>query len=123
MKINISDWVRGKTREGELIHGFIESFDILQGIVVVNVVESDNEDIVGKKVAVREQWLKPVPEITLADDMFMLNLIDISLATRDEAWFMELTNYLKSNGNEAIGANHASEIRSKHINRLGPVGR
>lgn len=123
MKFNISDWVRSNTKNGELISGFIEKADILHGIVTVHVVESDNEKIVGKNIVVRQQWMKLIPDIPSADVALIHNQIDLALATRDEAWFMELTNRMKSVEMEESELNNSSDDYRNQNNRLGPVGR
>jgi len=119
MKFNISDWVQGKTKDGELIHGFVETVDILQGFVTVNVVQSDNEEVIGKIVAVRSSWLKNVSDISLDNAQVFQNTIDLALDTWDEAWFMELTNAQKASGNEATQAGDRSNLYSFPANRLG----
>ncbi|CAM4356782.1 IDEAL domain-containing protein [Paenibacillus alkaliterrae] len=119
MKFNTSDWVQGKTKDGELIHGFIETIDILQGIVTVNVVKSDNEERVGHIVAVRASWIKRVPDTALEDAQLVQNLIDLALATWDEAWFMELTESLKSKELAASEADAQSRVYLALRNRLG----
>lgn len=119
MKFNISDWVQGKTKDGELIHGFVETVDILQGFVTVYVVKSDNEEAIGKIVAVRSSWLKNLSGITLDDAQVFQNSIDLALDTWDEAWFMELTNAQKASGIEAAQTGDRSKIYSFPANRLG----
>ncbi|MGG1634100.1 hypothetical protein BK120_16050 [Paenibacillus sp. FSL A5-0031] len=118
MKFNISDWVQGKTKDGELIHGFVETIDILQGFVTVSVVKSDNVEVIGKTVAVRSSWLKNVSEITINDAQVFQNAIDLALDTWDEAWFMELTNAKKAS-EEAAEAGERSKVYSFPVNRLG----
>ncbi|MBD2871325.1 IDEAL domain-containing protein [Paenibacillus arenilitoris] len=121
MKFNVSDWVQGKTGEGELIQGFIETMDILQGIATVYVVHSDNEATIGKVVAVREQWVRKLPDNTLEDAQYVQNLIDMALATRDKEWFMELTNELKSIESGERNENEGAASYPFHHNRLGPA--
>ncbi|WP_139991188.1 hypothetical protein [Paenibacillus paridis] len=119
MKFNISDWVQGKTKDGELIHGFVETIDILQGFVTVNVVKSDNEEVIGKIVAVRSSWLKNVSDIAVDDGQLFQNSINLALDTWDEAWFMELTNTRKASEVAAAQAGDKSNIYSFPVNRLG----
>ncbi|MCA0756537.1 hypothetical protein KP806_15890 [Paenibacillus sp. N4] len=119
MNMNISDWVQGRTTDGELIHGFIETIDMLQGIVTVHVVKSDNEERVGNTVAVRASWIKRVPDTTLEDPQLVQNMIDMALATWDEAWFMELTESLKSADKAASGADSQAKLFTTVVNRLG----
>lgn len=123
MKLNISDWVKGKTKDGELIQGFIQSIDAVQGFATVYVVHSDNEDVKGKIVAVREHWLKKMQDLTLDDAQLVQNLIDMALATWDEAWFMELTETLKAIQNDSVQADDQSKPFPFYHNRLGPVSR
>jgi hypothetical protein len=96
MRFETSDWVQGRTSNGELIQGFIEHIDSLEGIVTVQVIKSDNEDSVGKPTAVREHWIKKIPEDAPMNAQQLLSMIDLALATRDEAWFMELTDQLQA---------------------------
>jgi hypothetical protein len=119
MKLSVSDWVQGKTTDGELIHGFIETIDILQGIVTVHVVKSDNEERVGHIVAVRSSWIKRVPDVSLQDAEIARNLIDVALATWDETWFMELTESLKSQDQTAFRREDGSQRVITAVNRLG----
>lgn len=95
MKFQTSDWVQGKTNNGELIQGFIETIDTMEGIVRIQVVKSDNEDAVGKMTAVREHWIRKLPEVSPRNAEQIQSLIDLALTTWDEAWFMELTEQLK----------------------------
>jgi hypothetical protein len=48
--MEIGDWVKAKSKSGELLHGFLENVDVLNGKVKVYVVASDNEATVGKTV-------------------------------------------------------------------------
>lgn len=119
MKFEISDWVQAKTRNGEFVHGFIESIDGLQGIAKVFVVRSDNEESVGKTTAVLEHWLRELPSAPLEESGAIHNLIDLALMTRDEQWFKELTLQLsavsKAGGSDKI----KPTVYSSSINRLG----
>jgi hypothetical protein len=96
MKVEISDWVQAKTKDGELIHGFVDAVDESQRMANVIVVRSDNEDSVGKPIAVREHWLRKLPDYVMEDAGSIQSLIDIALLTKDEQWFNELTDKLQS---------------------------
>lgn len=96
MKVEISDWVQAKTKDGELIHGFVDAVDESQRMANVIVVRSDNEDSVGKPIAVREHWLRKLPDYVMEDAGSIQSLIDIALLTKDEQWFKELTDKLQS---------------------------
>lgn len=67
MKVEISDWVQAKTKDGELIHGFVDAVDESQRMANVIVVRSDNEDSVGKPIAVRDHWLRKLPDYVMED--------------------------------------------------------
>lgn len=90
------DWVQGKSRDGELIHGYVENVDSNRGLVKVNVVECDNEKVIGKPIWVLNQWTKKLPNVTVNDENHLLMLIDLALQTKDEQWFMELCAKLAS---------------------------
>ncbi|WP_239614871.1 hypothetical protein [Cohnella mopanensis] len=96
MKVEISDWVLAKTKNGELIHGFVEDLDDQQGMATVYTVKSDNVESVGKPVVVRERWLRKLPDYSPHDSEAIRSLIDIALSTRDEHWFQELTSKMAS---------------------------
>ncbi|MEK3883493.1 hypothetical protein [Paenibacillus sp. PL2-23] len=90
MRFNVSDWVHAKTVEGEMVFGFVEAVDSVQGIVTIHVVHSDHEERVGLAATVRASTVKKVPDTNL-DDVRVPELIDLALATWDEVWFRELT--------------------------------
>jgi hypothetical protein len=96
MKVEISDWVQAKTKDGELIHGFVDAVDESQRMANVIVVNSDNEESVGKPIAVREQWLRKLPDYVMDDAGSIQNLIEIALLAKDEQWFHELAKKLQS---------------------------
>ncbi|MFC5402708.1 hypothetical protein [Cohnella soli] len=110
MKFEISDWVQAKTRNGEFVHGFIESFDESQQIAKLFVVRSDNEQSVGHSTTALVHWLRRLPEMPLDEPNAIQNMIDIALATRDEAWFAELSERLATAtdqpGKEALPKPH-----------------
>jgi len=89
--VEIGDWVKGKTKNGELIHGFVESTDSLRGTVKVYVVNSDNEVAVGKSVVTVKQWIDVLPVFTFDDQEQLSDLIDLALVTKDKEWFTELS--------------------------------
>ncbi|MBB3131118.1 hypothetical protein FHS19_005838 [Paenibacillus rhizosphaerae] len=119
MRFEVSDWVQGKTVDGEFIHGYIEMVDAHKGIARVRVVQSDNEEAVGRVIGVRESWLRSLPVNPLADKNNVESLIDMALATYDEAWFNELTDRL--NGSESKNGKKGDGIRlnGRPNNRLG----
>jgi hypothetical protein len=90
------DWVQGKSREGELIHGFVENVSDNREIVKVNVVESDNEKAVGKSIWIPSRWTEKLPDLEISNETHLLALIDLALLSKDETWFMELSGKLES---------------------------
>lgn len=90
------DWVQGKSRDGELIHGFIETVSDSREIVKVNVVESDNEKSVGKSIWIPSKWTEKLPDLEISNENHLLALIDLALLSKDETWFMELSGKLES---------------------------
>lgn len=88
------DWVQGRFREGELIHGYVETVDSNQGIVKVHVVESDNEKVIGKSIWVLNKWIEKLPDITINNESQLLELIDLALLSKDEQWFKDLSSKL-----------------------------
>ncbi|BBI32162.1 hypothetical protein [Cohnella abietis] len=95
MKVEVSDWVQATTKNGEFIHGFVDAVDEQQGIANIFVVNSDNEESVGKPVAVRERLLRKLPAYVFEDTDAIQSLIDIALSTKDEQWFNELSEKWK----------------------------
>ncbi|WP_285767003.1 IDEAL domain-containing protein [Peribacillus sp. SI8-4] len=90
------DWVQGRSREGELIHGFIETLGKNQDLIRVNVVESDNEKTVGKSIWIPSKWTEKLPDLEISNESHLLALIDLALLSKDETWFMELSGKLES---------------------------
>jgi hypothetical protein len=90
-QLAVGNWVKGKTTNGELIRGYIESIDSLNGTVTVYVVECDNDQTVGKSVVTPGPWLENIPVSSFTDEDQIRDLIDLALVTRDKDWFMELS--------------------------------
>ncbi|AEH48282.1 IDEAL domain-containing protein [Parageobacillus thermoglucosidasius] len=94
-RVEVGDWVKGKTRNGELIYGYIETANPLQETVKIKVMDSDNKEIIGKTVETLKHWVKRLPISTFEDEEQIKALIDLALQTKDESWFMELSTKLK----------------------------
>jgi predicted RNA-binding protein with RPS1 domain len=88
------DWVQGRSRDGELIHGYVETIDSIQDIVKVNVVESDNEKAIGKSIWLLNKSAEKLPDLSVTNESQLLSLIDLALLSKDELWFMELSTKL-----------------------------
>jgi hypothetical protein len=95
-KLQIGDWIKGTLRDGELIIGFVESQHILEEVVKVFVVKSDNDEVIGKTIPVSSNQVKGLPESTEINKNEILFLIDLALSTGDHEWFTELSSKLKS---------------------------
>ena len=119
MDFQKGDWVRGKTREGGLIHGYIVDLDPIQNIMKVFVIKSDNETMIEKTVWILNKYaekLKPLSAYATEDDL--MSLIDLSLMIKDEKWFMELTKNLKA-------VQKSTEVKEKQtkltVNRMANI--
>ena len=119
MRFNVSDWVHGKTVDGEMVYGFVEEVDSVQGIVTLFVVQSDHEERVGRTADVRASTVRKVPDAKPGDSRHVPDLIDLALATRDEAWFRELTGG-RGSDNPRISARSqgGTALRVAPVNRL-----
>ncbi|AMM92706.1 IDEAL domain-containing protein [Peribacillus simplex] len=95
-QLNNGDWVQGRSRDGELIHGYIETVSANREIVKVNVVESDNKKAVGKSISIPSKWTEKLPDLEISNESHLLALIDLALLSKDETWFMELSGKLES---------------------------
>ncbi|MGG4012912.1 IDEAL domain-containing protein [Bacillus smithii] len=117
-RLEIGDWVKGKTRNGELLQGYIDMTDPLRGVVKVTVVKSDNEKLVGKTIGMLE---KNVEKLALSDTMSeeeILYLIDLALLTKDEDWFMELSAKLSTLKSDNQKSNMKNSVCPKDRNGL-----
>lgn len=94
--IKVGDWVKGKSRDGELIIGYVDSLDILEDIINVTVTSSDQEALAGKSIPLLRTLVKKLPDPQVKNKTQIQFLIDLALATGDEEWFMELSAKLKS---------------------------
>ncbi|MGZ0052529.1 IDEAL domain-containing protein [Brevibacillus gelatini] len=118
-KLEISDWVMGKTRHDELVQGFVETVDTWRGIARVFVVKSDNEETIGKLVAIPLPWLERMSTGTFDDVEQLHDLIDLALVTKDEAWFKELTAKLQEKQQMASESQRRKPRSFSAQNRLG----
>ncbi|RNF40404.1 IDEAL domain-containing protein [Planococcus salinus] len=94
--LKTSDWVKGISRHGELIIGFIDSMSMVQEAVNVVVVESDNEEMIGKTIPMSVNQVESIPMIQSKGAGELEFLIDLALATGDKEWFEELSAELNS---------------------------
>lgn len=120
MNYQISDWVMATTNQDEMLHGYVESIDVLGGMTRIYVIASDRESTIGKVMEVSTQDVKKLPVSSLDLEEQVKSLVDVALAVRDEQWFLELTGKLISI--QQHGAKHSEKealpsLRFK--NRLG----
>jgi len=94
--LNISDWIKGSSQNGELIIGFIEKVDSFDGGVRVTVATSDNKETIGKTIQMSLKSVEKLPVSKLANEQELQFLIDLALSTEDEDWFIELSSKLNS---------------------------
>lgn len=118
MSIQVGDWVKGKTGEDELFHGFIETWDALQGIGVVYVVKSDHERRIGSRAQVKASWISRMEDTAVLDSPLVSDLIDLALETGDEDWFNELTEGKKRRETEGKRRMEKLRYREARFNRL-----
>lgn len=91
-----NDWVKGISRHGELIIGFIDSMNVFEEAVYVVVVESDNEELIGKTIPMSIKQVESIPANKTKDAGQLEFLIDLALSTGDKEWFNELSAELNS---------------------------
>ncbi|MFD2445718.1 IDEAL domain-containing protein [Bacillus sp. CGMCC 1.16607] len=94
--LKAGDWVKGKSIDGELLIGYIESLAIQGGALKVTVVTSDNEMTVGKTILMQSKDVKKLPESKVSNKEQIRFLIDLALSTGDEEWFIELSSQINS---------------------------
>lgn len=90
------DWIQGISRDGELIHGYVETVDTTKGMLQINVVDSDNKKAIGKSIWIANKRAEKLPETTGRNESELLALIDLALLFKDEQWFRELSAKLVS---------------------------
>jgi hypothetical protein len=93
--LQIGDWVSGTSVEDERIFGYIEEIHDDAGLVAVRVMKSDRPEAVGQKLRSRKQRVKKLPVRKPKAEGELMSLIDLALATHDQAWFEELIGKLK----------------------------
>lgn len=94
--LKTGDWVKGKSIDGELLIGYIESLAIQGGALKITVVTSDNEMTVGKTILMQSKDVKKLPESKVLNKEQIRFLIDLALSTGDEEWFNELSSQINS---------------------------
>jgi hypothetical protein len=94
--LKVGDWIKGKSRDGELMIGYVDSLDILDEKVNATITSSDDVTLVGKTIPMSTNGVKKLPEPQVKNKEQIQYLIDLALVTGDEDWFMELSEQLKT---------------------------
>ncbi|WP_043932448.1 IDEAL domain-containing protein [Bacillus sp. EB01] len=94
--LKTGDWIKGKSMDGELLIGYIESLAIQDGALKVTVITSDNELTVGKTILMQNKDVKKLPDSKVSNKEQIRFLIDLALSTGDEEWFIELSSQINS---------------------------
>ncbi|MCM3586672.1 IDEAL domain-containing protein [Mesobacillus maritimus] len=94
--LKIGDWVKGSSRDGELIIGYIDSINILEELVNVKVVKSDNPNSISCTFQLNIHQVKILPESNVTNKEQIRFLIDLALSTGDEEWFLELSSKIQT---------------------------
>jgi hypothetical protein len=110
-QVRIGDWIKGKSKNGELIHGYIEHVNGFQNTVKARVIACDNEEMIGRMIELSNNWVEPLPISMKDEKQYVLHLIDLALATKDKEWFMELSTQLNSIS-QTIRKNDTSNIKT-----------
>ncbi|MDI4645262.1 IDEAL domain-containing protein [Cohnella hashimotonis] len=122
MRFEMGEWVAGRTSQGELIQGFVNSILSMQGAAGIYVTASDRVEAIGTEIAVPVGMLRPLPQTTKYNEEQLRNLIDVSLAIRDTAWFGELTSELAGLQTSAgERSSSATDVPVAWRNRLGLI--
>jgi hypothetical protein len=87
------DWVKGRTVNGELMYGYVDDFNRIDGTVKVVVVACDRESTIGKTIETLNYLIKPFPVQPFNNDQ-LRSLTDLALITSDREWFMDLSGQL-----------------------------
>ncbi|KHF38961.1 IDEAL domain-containing protein [Halalkalibacter okhensis] len=98
-ELKLGDWIKGKTRNDEWVHGYIESVEPFHPLVRMKVLFSDNTEFVGRVIRVEKKDIEKQAPLNNFSEAELLNFIDLALSTRDQQWFLELTSKLKRKQN------------------------
>ncbi|CAI6053340.1 hypothetical protein [Cohnella sp. JJ-181] len=122
MRFEIGEWVAGTTKQGELIQGFVNSILSMQGAAGIFVTASDRDEAIGTEIVVPAGALRALPQTAHYNEEQLRNLIDVSLAIRDAAWFGELSGELAGlQAAEGDRRTPATDVPVAWRNRLGLI--
>ncbi|GGN94177.1 IDEAL domain-containing protein [Saccharibacillus kuerlensis] len=116
-KWTTGDWVQAYTDDGALVHGYLIAASAPIQTALLQVTHSDNRELMGKEIAVSDRGMKKLSDSPRKSEQEIHSLIDLALQIRDEEWFMELTNELRSGPKRARRRDDGQGVRP--VNRLG----
>jgi hypothetical protein len=94
--LKVGDWIKAMSRDGELIIGYVESFDLSEEMIKITLTSSDHDELVGKTIPILNNMVKKLPNSNVKNKEQIHHLIDLALATGDEDWFLELSSKLNA---------------------------
>ncbi|WP_172255230.1 IDEAL domain-containing protein [Saccharibacillus deserti] len=116
-KWTTGDWIQAYTDDGALVHGYLIASSAPIQTALLQVTHSDNKELMGKEIAVSDRGMKKLSENPRKSEQEIHSLIDLALQVRDEAWFMELTNELRSGPKRSKRKENG--LGHRPVNRLG----
>ncbi|SEU07647.1 IDEAL domain-containing protein [Salinibacillus kushneri] len=119
VNVKIGDWVKGRTRNGELIHGYVENIQSDNAKVEVRIVISDNEEIIGKGVRLARKQIEKLEQNIPTSETQLKSLIDLALQTSDQEWFVDLTEKLNKTKNNSTTQNNMGKQPNQNTNYYG----
>lgn len=93
-QFHVGDWVQGETWDKQRIYGYVVKIENPEDITKVYIVDSVNEELIGRMIRVLTKSLQPVLEQEPAEAS-LEQLIDMALLTKDEEWFEQLSAELR----------------------------
>lgn len=90
--IQVGDWVSGTSIKDERFLGYVE--EIKNNMFLVRVIDSDHQAAIGTVVKSQMKHVKKMSVNPIQTTAHLLNMIDLALSTRDQKWFIDLTNQL-----------------------------
>jgi hypothetical protein len=92
--IKTGDWVKGKSSEGQLLFGYIESRHEAKELVKIRVVQTEESLIIGQTIDLPFSLITKLSDPSLKSQQEVRSMMDLALQTKDEEWFKELSGML-----------------------------
>lgn len=116
--VRVGDWISGVSQTDEKFIGYVESIHE-GGVLKVWVTQCDREQTVGTSVETVLSKVKKLPESVPSTGEELRSLIELSLSTRDQDWFEELSAKLANLSPTASGSTDkyfgTNNVRSRLI--------